>query len=71
MTYSRWHRVVLGVETGLHFLGDPKQVLLFMAEEGMTEWERRLLELRPLVSAQDAEMVSADAAVAESTSVSI
>ena len=70
MTYSRRHRVVLGVETGLHFLGDPKHVLLFMAEEGMTEWDCRLLELRPLVSAQDAEVISADAAVAESTSVS-
>ena len=67
MTYSWRHRVLLGVETGLHFLGDLEHVLLFISKDRMTEWKWRYLNLRPLFSAQNAEMVSADAAVAEST----
>ncbi len=69
MTYRWRHRVLLGVEPGLHCLGDPEHVLVFAAKYGMTEWARRHPGRWPLFSAQDTEMVSTDAAVAGSASV--
>ncbi len=65
----RWRRLfLLGVQLGLHRVGYPEHVLVFVAEEGVAERRRlpvRVLQRhrRPRACAQDAEVVTAQAAI--------